>query len=72
MGDTVTVIGKRLTLGDRRRLVKFSRGTGIVIEIRGGGYFADYTNPRRYIIQLPSGRRICPASELKLVKRKTK
>ena len=70
VGDTVEVWSKRLTIGERRRLVLFSRGIGTVIEIRGGGYYADYTDRRTYIVQLSHGVWTCFASELRLVKRR--
>ena len=66
IGDKVAIFGKQIVNGKRRAFV---RDIGIVKEIRGGGHFADYTQRRTYIIQLPNKVRMCFASELRLVKR---
>lgn len=66
MGDVVEIWGTYWTGSERK---PFLRGTGTVKEIRGGGHFADYTQRRTYIVQLPDRVRMCFASELKLVRR---
>ena len=68
MGDTVEVFGQSIFITDRRHIV--SKGIGIIVEIRGGDFYSDYTNPRKYIVQLENRKRICSASQLKLVRRK--
>jgi len=68
IGDTVEVFGQSSFITDKRHIV--SKGIGTIIEIRGGDYYSDYTNPRIYIVQLEDRKRICSPSQLKLVRRK--
>ena len=67
IGDKVEIFGQSPLIKDRRHVV--SKGSGIVIEIRGGGYYADYTQRRVYIVQLADRTRMCFASELRLIER---
>lgn len=64
VGDRVEVLGKR-KVGSR--LKPFSRGVGLISEIRHDGYYASERTV--YIVQLPDRKRICWASELKLIRR---
>ena len=67
IGDKVEIFGQSPFIKDRRHVV--SKGSGIVIEIRGGGYYADHTQRRVYIVQLADRKRMCFASELRLIGR---
>lgn len=67
VGDTVEIFGQSIFVDYKRLIV--SKGIGVVGEVRGDGYFADYTQRRTYIIQLPNRIRVCFAGELKLIKR---
>jgi len=57
IGDKVEIFGQSPFIKDRRHVV--SKGSGIVIEIRGRGY----------IVQLADRKRMCFASELRLIGR---
>lgn len=64
IGDTVEFVTKHW-IDEYTRLK--DKHIGTVKEIRGGGYYADYTNPRMYIVQYGDSIRLCYPRELHLI-----
>lgn len=64
IGDTVEFVTKHWI--DDATCLKDNH-IGTIKEIRGGGHFADYTNPRMYIVQYGNRIRLCSPRELRLI-----